>query len=84
MRKLKLALENLRVDSFHTGAGPRSAGTVRGFYAEVESRDICILTRTGSDPAITCQVECGTSLGYTYCVDSCPANPTNPATCPCQ
>ncbi|HSU15104.1 hypothetical protein [Longimicrobium sp.] len=83
MKKLKLALEGLRVESFATG-DLRRGGTVRGFYAEVESRDICILTRTASDPAITCQVECGTSLGYTYCVDSCEANPTNPATCPCQ
>jgi hypothetical protein len=83
MKKLKLVLEGLRVESFATG-GLQRGGTVRAFYAEVESRDSCIMDWVGSEPGITCQVECTGSLGNTYCLDNCSATPTNAPTCPCQ
>ena len=84
MKKLKLVLDNLRVESFDTGGNLRRGGTVRGFYAERESIDICELDRVGSEPDITCQVECTGSLGNTYCLYNCSAVPTNAPTCPCQ
>jgi hypothetical protein len=84
MKKLKLALDDLRVDSFDAGGHLPRPGTVRGFHVERESIDICVLTWTGSEAAITCQVECTGSLGNTYCLDNCSATPTNAPTCPCN
>ncbi|HEX8692255.1 MAG TPA: hypothetical protein VF746_07545 [Longimicrobium sp.] len=84
MKKLKLELDELQVDSFDTGGDRLRSGTVHGYAVFRESIDSCELTRAGSEPAMTCQVECTGSWGYTYCLDDCPDHPTNPATCPCS
>lgn len=69
MRKLKLSLDDLRVDSFHAVAHPADAGTVVGHtgksYCESDSVcDTCPLSCAGS-----CQ-SCYDTCLFT-CEDSC-------------
>ncbi|HEU4558794.1 MAG TPA: hypothetical protein VFS20_13130 [Longimicrobium sp.] len=84
MKKLKLDLDDLRVDSFDTGRDLPRGGTVHGLAVFRESIDSCELTRVGSEPDITCQLECTGSLGHTYCLDNCSAVQTNAPSCPCE
>lgn len=77
MRKLKLAVETLAVESFPTGSEPAAAGTVRA-YDKTLQYDTCACSAdyhtqccTAADPT------CGTEA---TCLTSC--NAGGPCTCP--
>jgi hypothetical protein len=61
MRKLKLRMDDLRVDSFDTARAPGAAGTVRGHDGTAEgggSRTVCEVA--------TCETNC-----FNTCYDGC-------------
>ena len=77
MKKLRLAVDTLRVESFRTDAAPPAAGTVRG-HDKTADFDTCACSAdyntqccTAADPT------CGTEA---TCLTSC--NAGGPCTCP--
>jgi len=60
MRKLKLGLEELRVDSFDTGAAGEGRGTVHGHVSQFCTRG-----------PVTCDVGYTCDGGYTCAGDTC-------------
>jgi len=74
----KLRIQDLEVESFVTGGGPRERGTV-GAHSGA-TYETCIEAECGdtSQPYVTCQYTCPHT-----CQASCPANHTcNPVECP--
>jgi hypothetical protein len=83
MKKLKLAVDDLRVESFETERRGQARGTVRGAdygdpvsIVEPESGDIYCLT---APPCIPTNEETG---GCHTCQGTCPATCVNTCTCP--
>ena len=74
MKKLKLEIDGLKVESFDAGDTLPRTGTVRGLGTPPpDSVRICKLTEGGSEPGATCLVECTGTCGNTYgdcCGDS--------------
>ncbi|WP_420130223.1 hypothetical protein [Longimicrobium sp.] len=73
MRKLKLTVESLQVESFHSEPPPPERGTVAGYdwteYADESCFGTCdgMCTRDAS-----CQGQCGTGAScYGTCYNSC-------------
>lgn len=76
MRKLKLSVEDLRVESFHAVGAAANAGTVVGHtgksWCESDSVcDTCPLSCNGScescETCVTCEVSCPCSGEFTVC-----------------
>lgn len=71
MRKLRLRLEELRIDSFTTTAVEKAKGTVLGAQCTCPSHDhACLATGDVSCDASCDAAACGTS-GDLLCADSC-------------
>jgi hypothetical protein len=90
MKKLKLELDALAVESFEAGAALERVGTVHGLDKTspapgCDSMQVCRpKLGYGSDGGSeSCQVECTGSCGYTYCLDNCTYGQTVDATCLC-
>ena len=68
MKKLKLELDALKVESFESGGARERAGTVRalGGSGACNTIQICAFTVVGSEPGATCLVECTGTCGNTY------------------
>jgi hypothetical protein len=68
MKKLKLEIEALTVESFESGGARERRGTVRGAgqTAGCGSMNACPFTVVGSEPGATCLVECTGTCGNTY------------------
>jgi hypothetical protein len=60
MKKLKLSLEELRVESFATGAATRAEGTVHGHAPQTRNQNTCQATC-----AATCLFSCEGTCQYT-------------------
>ena len=58
MAKLKLSVEELRVESFHTAAPLGSRGTVRGAEAAGTNQSGCIIASCGGTCPISCEPSC--------------------------
>ena len=69
MRKLTLAVESLRVESFDTAARPAARGTVRGaedtFHAECDTNNVWCTYQTSELPSCGGTCDCGTGGTYT-------------------
>ena len=67
MRKLKLAVETLRVESFDTAARPAARGTVRGaedtFHADCDTNNMWCTYQTYEEPS--CGGTCNSCPGGT-------------------
>ncbi|HEX8693238.1 MAG TPA: hypothetical protein VF746_12500 [Longimicrobium sp.] len=88
MKKLKLDIDALKVDTFEASVTLPQLGTVHGLVAHTSpdgcgSLDGCPMTVVGSEPGVTCQLECTGSCGYTYCAFDCPHGQSNGDTCAC-
>ncbi len=69
MKKLKLEIDALKVESFESGGARERGGTVRGHgpaTAVCDSVRICNLTVVGSEPGASCGLECTGTCGNTY------------------
>jgi len=66
MRKLKLRVEELRVESFDTAGARGGRGTVRG--AEDTNESGCMIASCG----VTCPLSCEPSCPYGGCDDTAP------------
>ncbi|HEU4456989.1 MAG TPA: hypothetical protein VFR81_28225 [Longimicrobium sp.] len=82
MKKLRLELDELAVETFDTQAAPALEGTVHGYFTQVGTCSFCHATciETGCDT-------CDNSLDYCTCActEDCIPRPTryNPESCPC-
>ena len=90
MRKLKLNLNELAVDSFEATPFTAGAGTVHAYVTYLnctpncESVRICDPTVVGTDLFDdSCNLECTGSCGYTNCAGNCTYGQTNGETCAC-
>jgi hypothetical protein len=87
MRKLKLAIDDLAVESFDTSAADRGKGTVRG-HDNHETRLSCrgdnSCLETGCDTCDNSLDYCTCRCSYD-CTAECPPAPTPnyPESCPC-
>jgi hypothetical protein len=63
MSKLKLSLDELRVESFHTAAPADARGTVRGAEDAGTNQSGCIIASCG----VTCPISCEPSCPYAGC-----------------
>ncbi|MFA8343550.1 MAG: pinensin family lanthipeptide [Rhodothermaceae bacterium] len=71
MKKIKLDLNQLKVNSFEISARTEKTGTVKGFVdTEIE---ICILSKNpGCDSRVTCEMNsCFLACQYTCYVPEC-------------
>jgi hypothetical protein len=59
MRKLRLRMDDLRIDSFDTAHAAKAAGTVRG------QEDVTFLENTCRTCDVTCNPSCDDSCYYT-------------------
>ena len=67
MKKLKLEMDDLKVESFDAGDARPRTGTVRGLgVAPPDSQRICPFTVKGSEPGETCDLGCTGTCGNTY------------------
>jgi len=66
MKKLKLDIDALKVDTFDAGDALPRTGTVRGLVAHTQNACPVPLTVVGSDPGATCLLECTGTCGNTY------------------
>jgi len=84
MKKLKLELDALRVETFDAGAAAPRAGTVRAlaYTPSCDSIIECKLTVVETWD-VTCNLECTGSCGYTYCAGDCTHGQTSGQTCAC-
>jgi hypothetical protein len=85
VKKQKLAIDALEVESFATGSDLPRRGTVHGFdypTPACDTRRVCEPTQYPSDAPITCDFDC-TWTQYTYCPDWCAPGPTSIDTSPC-
>lgn len=85
MKKLKLVVDDVQVESFDTGGDPPRSGTVHGFDYETpacDTRRVCEPYQNPSDAPITCDGEC-TYTQYTYCPDWCDPGATEIWNAPC-
>lgn len=69
MRKLKLDLETLAVESFHTGSERNRAGTVHGYVTLAAQGCNTDMSCQGTCGGNTCWDTCGGCPSY-YCVDT--------------
>jgi len=88
MKKLKLEIDALKVESFEAGAALERGGTVRGHGPVTplcDSVRVCAPKEGGGDSAFygTCDLECTGSCGLTYCPGDCTHGQTLGATCAC-
>ena len=81
MRKLRLEIENLIVESFQTNEGGKRGGTVRGYFTELETCTQTMINTCNSKDSecATCQPlgcpgdtqtcfgTCGRTNGYQVC-----------------
>jgi len=56
--KLKLSVEELRVESFHTAEPSEGRGTVRGAEAAGTNASGCIIASCGATCPLSCQPSC--------------------------
>jgi hypothetical protein len=68
MKKLRLEIDTLKVQTFDAGKAPRHIGTVHGaaYTPACDSLRICAPTQVGSEPNATCDVACTGTCGNTY------------------
>jgi len=68
MKKLRLEIDDLKVETFAAGKAPRRLGTVHGAgnSAGCNSFRICAPTVVGSEPNATCDLGCTGTCGNTY------------------
>jgi hypothetical protein len=87
MKKLKLEIDALKVDSFDAGSAVPGVGTVRALGQTspgCPSQQICPFTvQNDSIFDGSCNLECTGSCGATNCAGDCTHGQTNGATCPC-
>ena len=78
MRKLKLELDALEVQSFETASAPKESGTVHGRVATHTCDLQCAKTPDGTcNGAMTCSLWescCESNCGYYTCAYGCPAS----------
>ena len=78
MAKLKLSLDELQVESFHTAVPLDALGTVRGAEAAGTNQSGCIIASCGT----TCPISCAPTCPYAgACEDSLDACETNASGC---
>jgi hypothetical protein len=85
MKKRKLVIDDLQVESFDTGVDLPRRGTVRGYDYETpacDTRRVCEPYQHPSDAVITCDTECTYTL-YTFCPYWCDPGPTEIWNQPC-
>ena len=68
MKKLRLEVDDLKVETFDAGKAPHHLGTVRGaaYTPACNSIQICTATQVGSEPNATCDLGCTGTCGNTY------------------
>ena len=71
MKKLKLRLEELRIDSFTTTAVEKAKGTVFGEQCTCQSDHECILATVDVSCDGTCEPTAYDTCGELTCEDSC-------------
>ncbi|HEX2081250.1 MAG TPA: hypothetical protein VHG08_26335 [Longimicrobium sp.] len=89
MNKLRMALEDLVVESFATAGGPRAErGTVRGMEPVGESEEghswCCYTVYVDQSCPDTCDDTVCNCSGQRSCDYTCVACPTHAGTCPGQ
>jgi hypothetical protein len=65
MRKLRLSLEELRIETFVTDADPVRRGTVQGLSGTTLTEDVTYCIQRCGDP--TAEATCPASCGYGEC-----------------
>ena len=65
MKKIRLDLEMLDVETFETGADEAARGTVRGHWSQLGTCDAVVATCQQNG---TCALTCGSRCGSTTCV----------------
>ena len=64
MRKIRLDLERLNVETFATEAAETARGTVRGHWSQLGTCDAVVATCQLNG---TCRLTCGSRCGSTTC-----------------
>jgi len=64
MRKIRLEVERLEVESFETAAAEPERGTVRGHWSQLGTCDAVVATCQLNG---TCKWTCGSRCGSTLC-----------------
>jgi hypothetical protein len=64
MKKMRLDLEHLHVDTFETSTVEADRGTVRGHWSQIGTCDAVVATCQING---TCRLTCGSKCGSTTC-----------------
>jgi hypothetical protein len=85
MRKIRLDLDELQVDSFTTAEQPGGAGTVRGYVSVQCGSDYTCNYEDTCAGVVTCARSCG-NCGTYYCASGDPSctDPSCVYSCTCE
>ena len=83
MRKLKLDMDALVVESFEAGGARERVGTVRGHGPLSQGCPVKFTENEYSELMGSCGLECTQSCGLTNCPGDCAHGQTLGATCAC-